>query len=114
MEGQETVSLRQQRLFLNFDKRLEGRTQAIENWIELVEIAQKQRQEELRQLATQPDLFQFSFTQEKRTKGQSYPQEDRQTEMERNNSTPQTNNNWAQQDLRQLFLRPNPNVRMRH
>ena len=101
-------------MFLNFDKRLEGRTQAIENWIELVEIAQKQRKEELRQLATQPDLFQFSFTQEKRTKVQPHQQEDRWIEIEETNSISQTNNNWAQQDLRQLFLRPNPNVWMRH
>ena len=113
-EGPHTVSSTQHRLFHNIDRRLEGRTRAIEFWIELVELAQGQRQAELEELAKQPDLFQFNFTQQ----------------TIRNQDTQNTHNNTAikvrptvrygqksqkrvQQNLRQLFLRTQPNVTKR-
>ena len=112
MEGKDSVPHHQQRLFLNFEHRIEGRTQAIANWIELVEIAQERRKEELKQLAQQPNLFQYNFTQEKvPQRNQVVDDIDRQTETGLHISTEDMRNKWAQQDLRQLFLRPNPNVR---
>ena len=91
---------------------MEGRTQAIEHWIELVEIAQERRKEELLRLAQQPNLLQFNFTQEKTPKETQVAEtNDRHRDTEQNTFIQDMKNKWAQQDLRQLFLRPNPNVR---
>ena len=115
MEGADTVPLHQQRLFLNFERRLEGRTKAIENWIEMVEIAQNKRREELKRLAQQPDLMKFHFTKTKTQQNRQLIENyDRRMEIVLNTATIDgMRNNWVQQDLRQMFLRPNPNVRMR-
>ena len=91
---------------------MEGRAQAIENWIELVEVAQARRKEELKKLAQQPNLLQFNFTQTKTAQNTLVVEDDdRPMAIELNITTDDMRNNWAQQDLRQLFLRPNPNVR---
>ena len=116
-EGEDTVPLLQRRLFINFDQRMEGRTRAIEQWIHLVQIAQKMRTAELKTLATQPNLLQFHFTQDKHTP------DNRQINTHRTHITPlhnslqqpnvSSNNKRVQQDLRQMFLKTHPNVRKR-
>ena len=58
-EREMTVPAPQRRLFRNFENRLDGRTRAIECWIEMVELAQSKRKEELKELAKQPKIHKF-------------------------------------------------------
>ena len=62
-EGEETVAEHHRRLFLNFEKQIEGRAQAIEHWIDLIEFAQKKRLQELKEAkeeqAKQPRIHEF-------------------------------------------------------
>ena len=114
-EGPETVASAQQRLFLNFDRQMEGRTKSIEFWIELVELAQRQRNKELEAIAKQPSLFRFNFTQN------TFPRSQADTvDILRHDTIQQglpTHNTKSQrrvqQNLRQMFLRTQTNVRKR-
>ena len=109
LQGPESVPLAQRKLYQHFENRLQHRTQAIEHWIQLIQIAQKKRQEELEQLANQKKLQDFSFTKKMmRTQNQTLLERREPTNLEANNNKQA---NWAQQDLRQLFLLPKPNVR---
>ena len=63
-EGDDTVPVHQQKLFSNFSQRLDGSTRSIEHWIDILEVARKKREIELRNLAVQPNLFQYSFSQQ--------------------------------------------------
>ena len=111
LEGADTVLPPQQRLFLHFPRRLEGRTRAIESWIELVEIAQEKQRNYLQRTATQPTLLQYDFVPQERTPQQveTVIQRHMHDQIIENINT--TRNNWAQQDLRRLMLLPNPNVK---
>ena len=64
-EGPKTVRVLQQRLFLNIEKRLEGRTRNIEKWVDIVQTAQEIKRQKDRESRMQPSLFQFNFRQQK-------------------------------------------------
>ena len=106
-EGEETVGHPQRRLFINFDRRLEGSTRSIEAWTEMVEIAQSRRREELKELARQPDLFTFSFTQtHTRNDRQMIQQEDMtlQPTVQHSIRLNEKHQKRVQQNLRQMLL----------
>ena len=115
-EGEETVCLPQQRLFYNFDRRLEGSVRSIEAWTEMVDLAQAKRREELKDLAKQPDLFTFQFTQTHTHKTQQIVQQvggSFQPTLQhsiRHNTKCQKR---VQQNLRQMLLCPNPPTQMK-
>ena len=105
-EGPSSVPQQQNRLFHNFEKRIEGSTRSLEGWIELVELAQKRQLENIKDEEKQPKIHQF------------FPFSIQPTETTQQRHRMSTNDHthndkrskWAQQDLRRLFLRPNPNV----
>ena len=113
-EGPTTVLTSQHRLFHNFDRRMEGRTRAIEFWIELVEVAQSQRKAELEALATQPDLFQFQFSQTVTPDGNQQVRRNNISETGAITRAAKRSQNRVQQNLRQMFLRTQPNVKRRN
>ena len=114
LEGSESVPLNQQRLFSNFDNRLEGRTRAIEMWIELVELSQKRQQEIQNEQANQSTLFEFNFTKQhniptKQLRGFRHQRSTRAT----NEVSTKRLQKRVQQNIRRMFLLPHPNVRKR-
>ena len=110
-EGEGTVPRQQQRLFHNFERRIEGSTKSLQGWIDIVLLAQEQHRKDEEELKNQPKIDTFfakvTSTQEHlHTRPAAHQQRDSTIS---NTSHVNKKNNWAQQDLRRLFLRPNPN-----
>ena len=61
-QGKISVPHNQERLFHNFNQRIEGRTQSIQFWIELVRIAQKKRKQEIKEANAQKHLTEYGFS----------------------------------------------------
>ena len=111
-EGEDSVPPGQRRLFCNFERRIERSTKSILGWIDMVTLAQAKRKEDLKTMETQPTVDTYF-----QILPQPPPRRHTQRHIQRlqQNTTRVSDNRslWAQQDLRRLFLRPQPNVRYR-
>ena len=114
-QQEQMVPLAQHQLFNQFESIIEGTSSSIENWIKLVEIAQQAHRNNLEQEKRDLTLFQFSFTTSTNHTNSSNNQRSYQgqntTQLFSRSSLSQNRSKWVQQDLRQLSLRPNLNIR---
>ena len=108
MQGIETVPRNRQRLFGQFDRRINENIKAIKLWISEVERAQEVRREEIKELLHNQSKITRYYAAKNPVHARTM-----NTDMNMLYSHRDTRDAWAQQDLRQLLLQTKPNVRFR-
>ena len=109
-EGEEMVMEPQRGLFHNFEQRIMGSTRSVEQWVNMVELSRKKKVENDKEFQrTMPEFFQRVRPEQQRRELHSTQGNRRAVGAD----SGQKGDRRVQQNIRQMFLRVNRNVRLR-